>query len=263
MKSQFTGAGPQPAIAAKMLRLKAKNFRASPLVEAWRNITDQKKVPIAGFQFEVDKSVMNARVRSQVYRGVYEMSKFVIADALMRPGDRVLELGAGLGLVTVLAASRCGRDAVVSFEAVPRNADLIRRNLALNNVSADVRARAIGHVDGTIDFFVAADAISSSTNTVRGDTGMTKITVPCDNIQVVMAQVRPNVLLIDVEGTETDIVPLIDLSEVRAIMIQIHGDVVDDTTASNIMRTFLAAGLQHLHMCSIGNIWAFERPEAR
>ncbi|ADZ72685.1 Methyltransferase, FkbM family protein [Polymorphum gilvum SL003B-26A1] len=248
-------------MAAKMLRLKAKRFRASPLVEAWRKLTRQRQVPIAGFRLAVDDAVMNARVRSQVYRGVYEMSKFVVADALMRPGDRVLELGAGLGLVTVLAASRCGGDAVISFEAVPRNAELIRRNLALNGVTADVRARAIGKADGTIDFFVADDAISSSTSTTRGETGMARIAVPCDDIRTVMAEVRPSVLLIDVEGTETDIVPLIDLSGVRAVMIQVHGDVVDDAAASTIMRAFLEAGLDHLHMCSIGNIWAFERPD--
>jgi FkbM family methyltransferase len=248
-------------IAAKMLRLKAKSFRRSPPLEAWRKLTRQRHVPIAGFRLCVDDVVMNARVRSQVYRGVYEMSKFVIADALIRPGDRVLELGAGLGLVTLLAASRCEARSVVSFEAVPRSADLIKRNLELNGLSADVRARAIGPEDGTVAFFVADDAISSSTSTARGKSGMTKITVPCDGVRSIIEQVQPTVLLIDVEGTETDIVPLMDLSGVRAIMIQIHGDVVDDASASQIMRTFLGAGLNYLHMCSIGNVWAFERPD--
>ncbi len=256
MTSQAAGAG--SSIAAKMLRLKPKNFRRSPPIEAWRKLTRQRHVPIAGFKMCIDHVAMNARVRSQVYRGVYEMSKFVVADAILRPGDRVLELGAGLGLVTVLAASRSGN--VVSFEAVPRNADLIKRNLDLNGVSADVRARAIGSEDGTVAFFVADDAISSSTSTARGDTGMTKITVPCDGIQSIMAEVRPSVLLIDVEGTETEIVPLIDVSGVRAVMIQIHGDVVDDASATGIMRKFLDGGLEFLHMCTIGNIWAFERP---
>ena len=250
----------QPSnIAAKMLNLKAKKLRVSPFIEGWRKLTRQTQVDLGGYILQIDNAAMNARIRSQIYRGVYEVSKLVVAESILRLDDHVLELGAGLGLVTVQAAKVCGSNNVTSYEAVPRNVEIIQRNLSLNKLSADVRARAIGDSDGSVDFFVNDDAISSSTNASRGQL---KITAPCDDVRRVMNELRPTVLLIDIEGTELDVVPMLELSNVRAVMIQIHGDVVSDVAASQIMQHFLNAGLLYLHMCSIGNVWAFERADS-
>jgi release factor glutamine methyltransferase len=52
-------------------------------------------------------------------------------------GERVLEIGAGLGLVAVLAA-RAGAH-VVATDVVPAAVDAVRANAALNGVSVDAR----------------------------------------------------------------------------------------------------------------------------
>lgn len=54
-----------------------------------------------------------------------------------RPGERVLEIGAGLGLAAVLAA-RAGAH-VVATDVVPAAVDTIRANAALNGVVVDAR----------------------------------------------------------------------------------------------------------------------------
>jgi HemK-related putative methylase len=53
------------------------------------------------------------------------------------PGDRVLEIGAGLGLAAVLAARAGAR--VVATDVVPAAVETIRANAALNNVTLDAR----------------------------------------------------------------------------------------------------------------------------
>jgi HemK-related putative methylase len=64
-------------------------------------------------------------------------SRFFCRHLGVRAGERVLELGAGLGLGAVLAA-RAGA-AVVATDVVPAAVEIIRVNAALNGVSVDAR----------------------------------------------------------------------------------------------------------------------------
>ena len=49
----------------------------------------------------------------------YEGEEIAGALSVVRPGDRVLELGAGLGLVGAVTAKNADPEAVLSFEANP------------------------------------------------------------------------------------------------------------------------------------------------
>jgi release factor glutamine methyltransferase len=64
-------------------------------------------------------------------------SLFFCRHLVTRPGERVLEIGAGLGLGAVLAA-RAGA-AVVATDIVPAAVEAIRANAALNGVAVDAR----------------------------------------------------------------------------------------------------------------------------
>jgi HemK-related putative methylase len=64
-------------------------------------------------------------------------SLFFCRHLVVSPGERVLEIGAGLGLAAVLAA-RAGAE-VVATDVVPQAVDAIRTNAALNGVTVDAR----------------------------------------------------------------------------------------------------------------------------
>ena len=64
-------------------------------------------------------------------------SRFFCRNVVARPGQRVLEIGSGLGLFAVLAA-RAGAE-VVATDIVPEAVEAIRANAALNGVHVDVR----------------------------------------------------------------------------------------------------------------------------
>ena len=64
-------------------------------------------------------------------------SRFFCRHLSVRPGERVLELGAGLGLAAVLAA-KAGAT-VVATDVVPAAVSAVRVNAALNGVTIDAR----------------------------------------------------------------------------------------------------------------------------
>ena len=64
-------------------------------------------------------------------------SRFFCRHLSVRPGERVLEIGAGLGLAAVLAA-KAGA-AVVATDVVPGAVTAVRANAVLNGVEVDVR----------------------------------------------------------------------------------------------------------------------------
>lgn len=64
-------------------------------------------------------------------------SLFFCRNLAARPGERVLEIGAGLGLAAVLAA-KAGAD-VVATDILPEAVEVIRTNAGLNGVLLDAR----------------------------------------------------------------------------------------------------------------------------
>ena len=64
-------------------------------------------------------------------------SLFFCRHLAVAPGERVLEIGAGLGLAAVLAAKAGAR--VVATDVVPQAVEIVRANAALNGVTVDAR----------------------------------------------------------------------------------------------------------------------------
>jgi FkbM family methyltransferase len=77
---------------------------------------------------------------SLVAHGYWEAGVTRAILRLLRPGQRVVEVGANVGYYTLLFASRVGpTGSVTAFEANPRAVDLLRRTLAANGLALAAR----------------------------------------------------------------------------------------------------------------------------
>lgn len=187
-----------------------------------------------------DPDYLPAELIEGIYHDRYENSEAVIARQRLAPGDRVLELGGGIGLMGVIAAKICGSDAVMTYEANPALERVIRRTHALNNVAPTLRMRAIAPRAGEVVFHVNDNILSSSL--VDRNFGGAK-PVQADALAEVLEIFHPNVIICDIEGAETEVFRDLDLSGVDKILIELHPKIVGEEPIAALLRRLEEQGL--------------------
>src|SRR5947209_17291094 len=85
-------------------------------------------VTLAGVQIRVGRH-MSPQVERTVSRGRYERDELRLIEQVLSPGDVVLEVGAGIGLVSAYCAKRLGSSRVFAYEANPDLEACIREKI--------------------------------------------------------------------------------------------------------------------------------------
>jgi FkbM family methyltransferase len=182
-----------------------------------------------GIRVNVDKRLPKG-IKKALYKETYESDERYLVNKMLEPEDRVLEIGAGIGVVSSLCGLKCSKGAVVSYEANPNAYDFALENIKLNKLSIDLRNKMLGSERGEKDFYISSKILSSSAKD-RGFGG--KVTLPCDDISEVIGDFKPTALVMDVEGAEVDLVPLVKFASIKKIIIELHpwivgGNQIDD-----------------------------------
>jgi FkbM family methyltransferase len=204
-----------------------------------RKVRRPRIISIDGIRLEVDRSRLAPSVVRALYRESYEDKEAAIVRQIVAPGDRVLEIGAGIGFITLLCARQCGAEAVLAYEANPENEPIVRRNFALNGLPPHFRSRAVSVSKGECTLFITPNLLSTSVID-RGDGR--EISVPCDAISDVVREFRPNCLVMDVEGAEIDLLPAAPLDQIAKIILEIHPHIVGVEAVQRLESHLKAAG---------------------
>ena len=173
--------------------------------------------------------LMNEIRIDRINQSRYEGQEIAGALAVITPNDRVLELGAGIGLVGAVAAKACKAEAVLSFEANPTLIPHIQALYDLNDICERIEVRneiLISDPDmpAALPFFVTPSILGSSLieSTKRPTQS---VDIPCAAYEDVRRDFRPTVLMIDIEGGELDFLRHANLDGLRAVVIEFHPDV--------------------------------------
>ncbi len=192
----------------------------------------------------------------------YEGEEIAGALALVRPGDRVLELGAGLGIVGAVIAARRAPARMVSYEANPTLIPHIRALHVANGLTGRIDLRQAVLMAGnsgpaTVPFHLHASYLGSSL-TGQG----TRVDVPVHRWGPVMADLRPDVLVCDIEGGEHDLLATADLSGVRAVVIEFHPNGYGVPAMRALKRHLRSGGLAPVSGLSSRTVWSASRDPA-
>jgi len=128
---------------------------------------------------------------------VYEKREREIFCAAIAPGSVVLDVGANVGIYTLLAAKRRAR--VFSIEADPRNAAFLRRHIGINGLEERVSVFQMAALDSPRDVTLYRNDINSGMSNVFA--GVDGVTVPGRTIDSL--DLPPiDVCKMDIEGAE-------------------------------------------------------------
>lgn len=160
-----------------------------------------------------------------VYVGLMEFEDMAFVLHLMREGDDFLDVGANVGVYSILAASRGAR--VLAMEPVLDTYEQLLDNIHLNRFQERIEACrvGVGKEPGELRFSIG----SGPTNHVLavGEAADHSVAVAVDTLDLLAAGWAPTMLKIDVEGFEANVIAgasgLLAQQSLQAVLIELNG----------------------------------------
>lgn len=184
-----------------------------------------------------DLPLLSKRMLRSLKTGRFGGPMIEAGRAMIAPSDRVLELGAGFGLTGAVLARDCTPEAMLSVEPHPdlcAAAGLVHR---ANGVEGRIELRQGvvlpgAAVPATIPFVQAPEPLSSHLPDAlidpdgklldRRDTAGEETDVPAAALAMLVAEFRPTVLVLNMEGAELAFLKEADLSALRVVIVALH-----------------------------------------
>jgi FkbM family methyltransferase len=217
----------------------------------------QQTILYQGLKVPLTRSGMKSEIVLAMKDEGYEYPEIRGLNRALSSGDRVLELGSGLGIITALAGRAVAPEGkVLSFEANLAMISDTQKFLADHGISnVELRHSVLvpkAETGETRDFHLTRSFASSSllSNETTKDHGV--ISVPAVQLNDVVAEFKPNVLVCDIEGGELELIPALDASGLRAVLMELHPDRLSGAQLAEIDAALAAHGLHPNHSSPLG-----------
>lgn len=215
-----------------------------------------------GMKFPKDRQFIRGQLRGALRDDRYEAKETRCALRLVRDGDTVMELGAGIGYMSTLVATRRRVKSVHAYEANPGLIPYIRAVHAANGVqNAHVVHAILGDRAGKAPFYVRRNLLASSMAPQDGDTGaaVQNVTVAVHDAARALREIAPTILIADIEGAEATLLPQLDLSGLRGAMIELHPRMIGPRGVNAVFSAMMTAGLAYYARGSTQKVVSFRR----
>jgi len=188
-------------------------------------------------------------------RNEYEQNELQLLKRILRPADRVLEIGAGIGFLALQSAKLIGSERITAIEANPAIFEIAVSNAKRNAMQVKFLNGIVSAKAGKANFNICSQFWKSTT---KGNKNPTRsVMVPSLAWSEIFLQSSPSVLVIDIEGGEEDLIDFWKLDGVRSIIIEIHPWIIGDLSAARVSKALTEAGFQEIERS--GNVHLFER----
>ena len=176
----------------------------------------------------IEKGMVGAT--GNIYSGLTEFDDMMFVLHVLREGDSFADVGANVGVFTVLASANAGARSL-TVEPTPLTIRRLRRNIELNEITARVTllpfVAGSGTGPGSVSFTQNMDSIN---HVVRADEQFERkdmIEVAVKTLDEMFSHDMPALVKIDVEGFEWDALTgaekLLGSDGMKALIIELNG----------------------------------------
>jgi len=190
----------------------------------------------------------SSRLARELLARTYAMSERALLRHALEDGDKVLEVGTGIGVIAALCARRLGCDRVVAYDAHPAMWRAARETFELNGLSPRLEHCALGRVQGRRILYAGE---------TLGDAGPgrrpRRLMVPGRTLAEAVRTHRPTLLIIDVEGGECELMKDCVTLGVPKILIAFYPHLLGSAAVARARLTFAQAGYEAAAASADGN----------
>ncbi|HVV95260.1 MAG TPA: FkbM family methyltransferase [Hyphomicrobiales bacterium] len=219
---------------------------------------DEEIATIAGVAIALDPKVMSPKMMEVLRAARYERQEARQLVNHLQPGDRVVELGAGVGFLSSLAHLQGKAAHIAAYEANPHLIPTIRQTHALNGAAAEVHNAIIvpSPEVTSLPFYIRNDFWASSL-LPRPPNFIEEVTVPAIPFAEMLERHNPTFLIVDIEGGEADLFRTVPLTGVKKVLIELHQRVIGRVGMKRVFDFFSQRDFHYDQMGSEGSVVLF------
>lgn len=213
-------------------------------------------VEIEGVKIYINRR-FSSKMQRQLRSGWYEIPELEVVKTQLCRNDTVMEIGAGLGLISSYCAKHIGSERVFAYEANPALELYICNTYKLNNVSPQLEICLVGKQTGESTFYVENHFWTSST--IQQSRKAKAIRVPVKSFNQEVQKLNPSFLIIDIEGGEYELSQYGDFYNVQKILVEVHEAVIGRDKVEAFKSKLAQLGFQLNERLSTESVLFFQR----
>ena len=214
-----------------------------------------------GICFPEDGEVLTERIVASLRNGRYESQEARAVSRFVEPGDRVLELGAGLGFISSFLYKSLGVREILCVEANPGLCAYIAEVHRANGAT-DIAIRngiAVGDTVAQSELpFYVRDPFWGSSLDAHGDY-VDCVKVPAYPLTGLVRDFGAHVMIVDIEGGERDLFEDASLNGVTKIFLELHTRKIGRVGVKTCFDALSAQGFAYDQQVSSGGSVLFRR----
>jgi FkbM family methyltransferase len=174
----------------------------------------------------VEKGMAGAT--GNIYCGLLEFEEMMFTLHLLRKNDLFGDIGANIGVYSVLASKNAGAD-VIAVEPIPSTFKKLESNLELNKIKESVEALQMGagQENGHLAFTQSSDTVNHVAEAMELVERNDIISIPVKTIDDIFKNRAPLLLKIDIEGFEwpalNGALKTLESQALKSIIIELNG----------------------------------------
>ena len=215
---------------------------------------------VAGVVIPFDPQVITPNICQAIIEGRFETEEASQIPGIVRPGDRVLEIGAGTGFISTLLSRQRRVSRVIAVEANPHLLDYMTQLHARNKVRKVRRLNAVltNGPETSATFYLRRDfwmsSLAPAPNPYIGT-----VEVPTMSFDALLREEAIDLVVCDVEGAENVLFHGADRSGVDRIFLELHDHVTGLSGVRRLFATMAEHGFVYDPRHSLGSVVLFQK----